>query len=86
MPKTVTAVKEERAKDPNALLLHAGDVFTGTLYFNEFQGQADLALMNLMGFDAMTFGNHEFDLGSSATGHEGLVEFIQGAKFPFVSA
>ncbi|MEH7224920.1 5'-nucleotidase C-terminal domain-containing protein [Bacillus sp. JJ1566] len=86
MPKTVTAVKEERAKDPNALLLHAGDAFTGTLYFNEFQGEADLAMMNLMGFDAMTFGNHEFDLGSSTEGHQKLVDFIEGAQFPFVSA
>ena len=86
MPKTVTAVKDERAKDPNALLLHAGDAFTGTLYFNEFLGKADLAMMNLMGFDAMTFGNHEFDLGSSSEGHQKLVEFINGAKFPFVSA
>ena len=66
MAKTVTAVKEVRAENPDALLLNAGDVFTGTLYFNEFQGKADLALMNLMGYDAMTFGNHEFDLGSSA--------------------
>ncbi|MEH7274765.1 5'-nucleotidase C-terminal domain-containing protein [Neobacillus vireti] len=86
MPKTVTAVKEVRAENPGALLLNAGDVFTGTLYFNEFQGQADLALMNLMAYDAMTFGNHEFDLGSSAEGHQGLVDFIKGAKFPFVSA
>ena len=62
MPKTVTAVKDVRAEKPDSLLLHAGDAFTGTLYFNEFQGQADLAFMNLMGFDAMTFGNHEFDL------------------------
>ncbi|MEH7384442.1 5'-nucleotidase C-terminal domain-containing protein [Bacillus sp. JJ1521] len=86
MPKTVTAVKEVRAENPDALLLHAGDAFTGTLYFNEFQGKADLAMMNLMGFDAMTFGNHEFDLGSSTEGHQKLVEFIQGAHFPFVSA
>ncbi|WP_449540472.1 5'-nucleotidase C-terminal domain-containing protein [Ferdinandcohnia sp. Marseille-Q9671] len=86
MPKTVTAVKEVRASNPNSLLLHAGDAFTGTLYFNEFQGEADLAMMNLMGFDAMTFGNHEFDLGSSSEGHQALVNFIKGAKFPFVSA
>ncbi len=86
MPKTVTAVKEQRVKDSSALLLHAGDAFTGTLYFNEFLGKADLAMMNLMGFDAMTFGNHEFDLGSSNEGHQKLVEFIKGAQFPFVSA
>nr|WP_106783648.1 choice-of-anchor I family protein [Lysinibacillus timonensis] len=85
-PKTVTAVKEVRAEKPDALLLNAGDVFSGTLYFNEFQGQADLKMMNLMGYDAMTFGNHEFDLGSSEDGHQGLVDFIKGANFPFVSS
>ncbi|RKJ51258.1 hypothetical protein D7X33_32410, partial [Butyricicoccus sp. 1XD8-22] len=40
-PKRATAVKEVRAENPNALLLDAGDVFSGTLYFNEFQGEAD---------------------------------------------
>lgn len=86
MPKTVTAVKQVRAEKPDALLLNAGDVFSGTLYFNEFQGQADLEFMNLMKYDAMTFGNHEFDLGSSEEGHQALADFIAGAHFPFVSA
>lgn len=84
--KRVTAVKDYRSENPHALLLDAGDVFTGTLYFNEFQGMADLEFMNLMGYDAMTFGNHEFDLGSSETGHQGLVDFIKAAEFPFVSS
>ena len=84
--KRVTAVKEVRAAKPNALLLDAGDVFSGTLYFNEFLGQADLEFMNLMKVDAMTFGNHEFDLGSSAQGHKALADFIKAAKFPFVSS
>ncbi|PAD20623.1 bifunctional metallophosphatase/5'-nucleotidase [Terribacillus saccharophilus] len=82
----VTAVKEVRAQKPDALLFNAGDVFSGTLYFNQFQGQADLALLNMMDIDAMTFGNHEFDLGSSENGHASLSEFITGANFPFVSA
>ncbi|TQR18335.1 bifunctional metallophosphatase/5'-nucleotidase [Psychrobacillus soli] len=85
-PKLVTAVKEVRTQKPDALLLNAGDVFSGTLYFNEFLGQADLEFMNLMKVDAMTFGNHEFDLGSSPEGHKALVDFIKAAKFPFVSA
>lgn len=84
--KKVTAVKEVRAAKPNALLVDAGDVFSGTLYFNEFKGQADLKFMNLMGYDIMTFGNHEFDLGSSAEGHKALVDFIKAAKFSFVSS
>jgi len=84
--KSVTAVKEVRAKKPDALLVNAGDVFSGTLYFNEFKGQADLEFMNLMKYDVMTFGNHEFDLGSTDEGHQALVDFIKGAKFSFVSS
>ncbi|WP_082786715.1 choice-of-anchor I family protein [Sporosarcina psychrophila] len=85
-PRLVTAVKEVRTVKPDALLLNAGDVFSGTLYFNEFLGQADLEFMNLMKVDAMTFGNHEFDLGSSKEGHKALVDFIKAADFPFVSS
>ncbi|KAB2332649.1 5'-nucleotidase C-terminal domain-containing protein [Bacillus mesophilum] len=85
-PKLATAVKEFRAANPEALLLDAGDVFSGTLYFNEFEGQADLQFMNYLEYDAMTFGNHEFDLGSGEDGHKALAEFVKAAKFPFVSA
>ena len=84
--KRVTAVEEVRAENPDALLLDAGDVFSGTLYFNEFKGQADMEFMNMMDYDAMTFGNHEFDLGSSDEGHQALSEFVEGAEFPFVSS
>lgn len=84
--KRVTAVKEVRAKKPNALLVDSGDVFSGTLYFNEFKGKADLAFMNAMKYDVMTFGNHEFDLGSTPEGHQALAEFIKGAQFSFVSS
>lgn len=86
MPNMVTAIKEVRAADPNALLFNAGDVFSGTLYFNQFKGQADLALLNLMDIDAMIFGNHEFDLGSGENGHKSLSEFVSKANFPFLSA
>ncbi|MBM7649297.1 2',3'-cyclic-nucleotide 2'-phosphodiesterase/3'-nucleotidase/5'-nucleotidase [Bacillus ectoiniformans] len=79
--RKVTAIKEARAEKPNALLLDAGDVFSGTLYFNEFKGQADLEFMNLVKYDAMTLGNHEFDMGT-----ETLAAFIKNAKFPLVSA
>ena len=84
--KKATAIKEVRASKPNALLVDAGDVLSGTLYFNEFKGQADLNFMNLMKYDVMTFGNHEFDLGSSAEGHKALADFIKGASFSFVSS
>ncbi|MBT2570951.1 5'-nucleotidase C-terminal domain-containing protein [Planococcus sp. ISL-110] len=82
----VALVNKIRGEQPNNLLLDAGDVFSGTLYFNTYEGQADLPFMNLMKYDAMTFGNHEFDLGSSERGHQSLAEFVEGAEFPFVSA
>ncbi|WJQ13799.1 5'-nucleotidase C-terminal domain-containing protein [Geobacillus stearothermophilus] len=79
--RRITAIKQVRQEKPNSLLLDAGDVFSGTLYFNEFNGLADLEFMNLAGYDAMTFGNHEFDKGTAI-----LANFVKGAKFPFVSA
>lgn len=79
--KRITAIKEVRSQSKNTLLLDAGDVFSGTLYFNEYLGQADLEFMNLIGYDVMTFGNHEFDQGTKP-----LAEFVKNAKFPFVSA
>ncbi|MFD2706331.1 5'-nucleotidase C-terminal domain-containing protein [Salibacterium lacus] len=86
MPQLAAAVENFRAEHPDSLLMNAGDMFSGTLYFNEFQGQAGLELMNLMNYDMMTFGNHEFDLGSSAEGHQALAEFVSNAEFPFVSS
>lgn len=79
--KRVSAINQVRAENANTLLLDAGDVFSGTLYFNEYLGQADLEFMNLAGYDAMTFGNHEFDKGTAT-----LANFVKGAEFPFVSA
>ncbi|MDN4605959.1 5'-nucleotidase C-terminal domain-containing protein [Sporosarcina highlanderae] len=85
-PYVSTVVNELRSKHENNILLHAGDAFSGDLYFNAFHGAADVAMLNQLGFDAMTFGNHEFDLGSTKEGHLKLQEFIKAAKFPFVSA
>lgn len=83
--KRAALVKSLQKDNPTNLLLDAGDVFSGTLYFNEFQGQASLAVMNYLEYDAMTFGNHEFDLGGSPEGHAALAEFVKGAEFPFLS-
>ncbi|MCI3926865.1 5'-nucleotidase C-terminal domain-containing protein [Paenibacillus sp. TRM 82003] len=76
-----TAIQEIRAEGGNSILLDAGDVFSGTLYFNQYLGQADLEFMNQMGYDAMVPGNHEFDKGPGV-----LTEFVKNAKFPIVSA
>lgn len=73
-PRVAAAFKALAAQSPNALMLHAGDATTGTMYFNRAgePGQADTALMNTVCFDAMALGNHEFDLGD-----RGLRRFIE---------
>ncbi len=55
-------IKELKRKNENVLALHAGDVFVGTFAFNKYLGYAELDIMEDL-YDAMTIGNHEFDLG-----------------------
>ena len=45
------------------LLLDAGDYNQGTPYFNIGKGDLEVDLFNLMGYDAVAIGNHEFDNG-----------------------
>lgn len=80
----INNIRDFRATNENSILLHAGDVFSGTLYFNRYKGAADLALLNLMRVDAMVFGNHEFDLGNADGGHSALASFVSKAEFPFL--
>ncbi|WP_300669662.1 bifunctional UDP-sugar hydrolase/5'-nucleotidase [Desulfoluna sp.] len=72
---------EMRADHENFLLLNAGDVFTGTLFFTRYKGAADLDLMETMQVDAMVPGNHEFDQGPGV-----LADFIDQATFPLIAA
>ena len=66
------AIDAERQKlaGKNVLLLNAGDNFQGSLFYTTYKGAAEAEFLNLMKFDAMTVGNHEFDfcpLGAPAT-------------------
>ena len=62
-------------------LADAGDINTGTALSNMYAAETDIIAYGLMGYDAVTFGNHEFDGGS-----EKLFRQIQMADFPFVSS
>jgi len=52
-----------RNAEKNVILIDAGDVVQGTLYFKFFRGDVEFPLMDLMGYDYMILGNHEFDNG-----------------------
>ena len=59
----VTAVAAARARAGNSILVDGGDQFQGTLFYTYYKGKAAAEMMNKMGYDGMTVGNHEFDDG-----------------------
>ena len=77
--RRATFIKEARKINPNLLLFDCGDISQGTPYYNLFQGEVELKMMNLMGYDAMTIGNHEFDFGL-----ENMARLFRMANFPVV--
>jgi 5'-nucleotidase/UDP-sugar diphosphatase len=76
-----TYVDKVRAANPDTIVLDAGDVNTGNILSNLFQAKPDILGMNLVGYNAMTVGNHEFDISQAV-----MQERRKDAKFPFLSA
>jgi 2',3'-cyclic-nucleotide 2'-phosphodiesterase (5'-nucleotidase family) len=75
-----------KATMPNVLTLHAGDIYVGDLFFQKYYGVAELKLMGALGFDAMTVGNHEFDLTPAILQTALDTAFAAGQPFPLLSA
>jgi 5'-nucleotidase / UDP-sugar diphosphatase len=71
-----------KATEPNALFLHAGDAFHGDFFFNAYLDVPELAILKQLGVDAMTVGNHEFDLTPAAL----LGALSTVGAFPMTSA
>jgi 5'-nucleotidase len=78
--RRATLVKRVRKENPNTLLIDAGDVLQGTPYFNFYKGEVEYKAMSMIGYDAGTIGNHEFD-----NGVESLAKAMQFANFDIVS-
>lgn len=65
LPRLVSLFDLLEATSENPVLrLHAGDAFSGTLFFTLYEGQADAEMLKFVCLDAMTLGNHEFDNGN----------------------
>jgi 5'-nucleotidase len=79
--RLATKIRELRAARPNPILLDAGDVFQGTLFYTLSKSDAVKPFLNALGYDAMTLGNHEFDDGPAE-----LARFLEGLSVPVVSA
>ncbi len=76
-----TVISQVRGEQDNVVLVDAGDQFQGTLFYNQYKGAEAQEMMNRLGYDAMTIGNHEFDDGPGTLG-----SFLRGLNFPAVSS
>lgn len=73
--RLMTAIKEQKAIDPDAILVDGGDFSMGSLFQTAYPTSAiELRMMGAMGFDATTFGNHEYDYLQS-----GLIGMLNAA-------
>ncbi|WP_342554594.1 5'-nucleotidase C-terminal domain-containing protein [Paenibacillus sp. FSL R7-0652] len=79
--KTAGIVDNYRSKNPNTLLLDAGDAVHGTTFATLVRGESIVKVMNEIGYQAIVPGNHEFNYGSDR-----LVELANMMNFPMLSA
>ncbi len=77
----LSGVANKLRKEKPTLLLSAGDMIQGNNWANLSQGESVIELMNIMKFDAMVTGNHEFDFGQ-----EVLKKRVSEARFPVFGA
>lgn len=77
--RRATMVKQLREQNPDILLFDSGDFSQGSTFYTMYKGDVEVGLMNIMGYDAATIGNHEFDFGL-----DNLARLARQAKFPIV--
>ena len=77
--RRINMIKEERKQNPDLLFFDSGDFSQGSGYYTLFKGEVEVGLMNQMGYDAVTIGNHEFDFGL-----ENMAKLFRMANFPIV--
>lgn len=81
LDRLATAIARARARHGTVLLLDAGDLLGDTMVADLTRGKALVDVLNHLGYDAMTVGNHEPDFGSAV-----LRQRIQEARFATVAA
>lgn len=84
-PKKAQLIANIRARNEKegvpTFVFDSGDLFSGNIFFNMYRGVKEIELMNQIGCQAMTLGNHEFDHGD-----ELISRLDDYAQFPIVSS
>ncbi len=75
----INELREELAGE-NVIVLDAGDQYQGSLMYTTYKGDVEAEFAEIIGFDAMAVGNHEFD-----DGDEGLRKLTDNVSFPVIS-
>jgi 5'-nucleotidase len=73
--------REATAEGRSVLQLDGGDQFMGSLFYTAHKGRAEAAVQRVLGTEAMTLGNHEFDNGPGV-----LADYAKSLAFPLLSA
>ena len=79
--KVAALADKYEAEGAYVLVLDAGDFSQGTSYVSLSEGATAIELMNMVGYDAVALGNHEFDYG-----FEALKKNMESAQFPVLAA
>jgi 5'-nucleotidase / UDP-sugar diphosphatase len=77
--RRATLIRDIRKETADVLLVDSGDILLGSAMSTVFRGEADIAAMNLMKYDALGLGNHDFDFGI-----DHLQRLRKAAAFPFL--
>ena len=77
--RRINMIKEQRQQHPDLLLFDSGDFSQGSGYYTLFKGEVEVGLMNMMGYECSTIGNHEFDFGL-----DNMAKLFRMANFPIV--
>lgn len=87
MARLYTYIQQVRGEEENVVLIDAGDDIQGTIMTDDIANKKPeaehpvLTAMNLMGYDAMTLGNHEFNWGIAT-----MKQILSQAQFPVLAA
>jgi len=81
MARLSTLVKQIRAKNPNTLFVVGGDFLSPSVLSTYLKGRQMIAVLDAIGVDAVTFGNHEFDFGAQV-----LLERMRESRFVWISS
>ncbi len=85
--RRATAIARLRKSITNALVLvDAGDVFNRGPWAVQFHGVPDIEALNLMKYDLLGIGNHEFRTTLGVDSQQMMLDLIKRSRFPWLAA